>query len=125
VVVWADGDARFHGSTARAAATTAATADLPKHQANSSSVLTAMSILRRYGCNGTLLDPDDRSLHPQPLAARYSDATNPFQAVDGVNNHYVLGSTLTALPVNTDVLQAITTSSFKRTLRCPRHRPAR
>ena len=109
VVVWADGDTRFHGAisaTGGAAGGNGGFVEVSgKQQLGFDG---AVDTSAPNGAIGTLLlDPNDLYIAAAPVGGALPDTTNPFQSNNGVNDFYVLGSTLTALPVNTAIqLQA-------------------
>ncbi len=122
MVVWADGDTRFHGAISATGGAAAATAASSKCRVNNSSVSIGASIRRhRNGAIGTLLlDPNDLYIAAAPVGGALPDTTNPFQSNNGVNDFYVLGSTLTALPVNNAIqLQANRDIIFQTSLAMP------
>ncbi len=122
VVVWADGDTRFHGAISATGG--AAGGDGGFVEVSGKQQLGfdgAVDTSAHNGSIGTLLlDPNDLYIAAAPVGGAIPDTTNPFQSNDGVNDYYVLGSTLTALPVNTAVqLQANRDIIFQTSLAMP------
>ena len=122
VVVWADGDTRFRGAvsaTGGAAGGNGGFVEVSGKQqlGFDGSVDTSA----QNGAVGTLLlDPNDLYIAAAPVGGANPDSTNPFQSNDGINDYYVLGSTLTALPANTAVqLQANRDIIFQTSLAMP------
>ncbi len=122
VVVWADGDTRFRGAlsaTGGAAGGNGGFVEVSGKQqlGFDGSVDTSA----QNGAVGTLLlDPNDLYIAAAPVVGANPDSTNPFQSNDGINDYYVLGSTLTALPANTAVqLQANRDIIFQTSLAMP------
>ena len=109
VVVWADGDTRFQGSiSARGGA---AGGDGGFVEVSGKEQLGFGGSVETSAPNGDvgtlLLDPNDLYISSAAVGGALQDSTNPFQSIDGVNDYYVLASTLTGLPANTAVqLQA-------------------
>ena len=108
VIVWADGDTRYHGQISARGGVGGGDGGLVEVSGKQrlgfdGQVDTSAS----QGAIGTLLlDPDDLFI-ASGVVPGLPDASNPFQAIDGVNNYFVLNTTLTALPANTAVqLQA-------------------
>ena len=118
-VVWADGDTRFHGAISARGGDGGGNGGLVEvsgkqnlafdGRVDTSAVLGAVGTL--------LLDPDDLYISTAAVGGALPDATNPFQAIDGVNNYYVLASTLNTLPAATAVqLQASNNIIFQADL---------
>lgn len=122
VVVWADGDTRFHGAisaTGGAAGGNGGFVEVSgKQQLGFDG---AVDTSAQNGAMGTLLlDPNDLYIAAAPVGGALPDTTNPFQSNNGVNDFYVLAGTLTALPVNTAIqLQANRDIIFQTSLAMP------
>ncbi len=119
VIVWADGDTRFHGTISAKGGSgggDGGSVEVSGKQQLAFDGRVDTSAAR--GAVGTLLlDPDDLTISAAPVGGALPDATNPFQAIDGVNNYYVLASTLTTLPAATAVqLQASNNIIFQTSL---------
>jgi filamentous hemagglutinin family protein len=121
VIVWADGDTRFRGAIT---ATGGAAGDGGFVEVSGKQQLGFDGRVDTSAVNGAagtlLLDPNDLYIAAAPVGGALPDASNPFQSIDGVNDYYVLGTTLTALPANTAVqLQANRDIIFQANLAMP------
>jgi filamentous hemagglutinin family protein len=122
VVVWADGDTRYFGSIgARGGADGGDGGFVEVSGKDQLGFAGAVDTSAPMGNVGTLLlDPNDLYISSAAVGGALQDSSNPFQSSDGVNNYYVLASTLTALPANTAVqLQANHDIVFQTNLAMP------
>ena len=123
VVVWADGDTRFRGTVSARGGERGGNGGFVEVSGKRQLGFDGrVDTSAAHGAIGTLLlDPDDLYVSAGVVGGgALPDATNPFQAIDGVNNYYVLAATLTALPVATAVqLQANGNIIFQTNLAMP------
>ncbi len=122
VIVWSDGDTRYRGEISARGGRVGGDGGLVEVSGKQKLGFDgSVDTSAEAGTTGTLLlDPDDLTIAAVPVGGAIADASNPFQAIDGVNNYYVLAGTLTALPVNTAVvLQANHDIIFQTNLAMP------
>ncbi|HET6471914.1 MAG TPA: autotransporter-associated beta strand repeat-containing protein, partial [Pseudomonadales bacterium] len=122
VVVWADGDTRYSGSiSAKGGATGGDGGFVEVSGKQQLDFAGAVDTSAPNGNVGTLLlDPNDLYISAAAVGGALQDSSNPFQSIDGVNNYYVLASTLTGLPATTAVqLQANHDIIFQTNLAMP------
>ena len=122
VVVWADGDTRFRGALSATGGVAGGNGGFVEVSGKQQLGFDgSVDTSARNGAVGTLLlDPNDLYIAAAPVVGANPDSTNPFQSNDGINDYYVLGSTLTALPANTAVqLQANRDIIFQTSLAMP------
>ena len=122
VVVWADGDTRFRGSISARGGSGGG--DGGRVEVSGKQQLgfdgRVDTSAARGGIGELLLDPDDLYVSTGPVSGAEQEFANPFRAIDGVTNRYVLASTLTAVSANTAViLQANDDIIFQANLAMP------